>query len=73
MAGLGLGWVILNADGIRPALIAKSGGGVGFMSYIAFAPGRGVGVFVAVSRVDFGMFSKMTEVANGIIANLVTR
>jgi D-alanyl-D-alanine-carboxypeptidase/D-alanyl-D-alanine-endopeptidase len=73
MAGLGLGWVILNADGIRPALVAKSGAGVGFMSYIAFAPGRGVGVFVAVSRVDFGMFAKMTEVAHGIIANLVTR
>jgi len=73
MAGLGLGWVILNADGIRPALVAKSGAGVGFMSYIAFAPGRGVGVFVAVNRVDFGMFAKMTEVAHGIIANLVTR
>ena len=51
MAGLGLGWVIVNGDGIRPTLIEKYGGGVGFMSYIAFAPGRGVGVFVAASRV----------------------
>ncbi len=73
MAGLGLGWVIMNAEGIRPALLAKSGGGVGFMSYIAFAPGRGVGVLVAVNRADFGMFAKLTEGANGIIANLVTR
>ncbi|MGO9673471.1 MAG: D-alanyl-D-alanine-carboxypeptidase/endopeptidase AmpH [Methylocella sp.] len=73
MAGLGLGWVIMNADGIRPALVEKSGGGVGFMSYIAFAPGRGVGVFVAINSVSFGAFGKMTEGANGIIANLVTR
>ena len=73
MAGLGLGWVIMNGEGIRPTLIAKSGGGVGFMSYIAFAPGRGVGVFVAINSVSFGAFGKITEGANGIIANLVTR
>jgi D-alanyl-D-alanine-carboxypeptidase/D-alanyl-D-alanine-endopeptidase len=73
MAGLGLGWVSVAAQGIHPALMAKSGGGAGFMSYIAFAPGRNVGIFVAVSRVDFGMFSGLTETANALIANLVTR
>lgn len=73
MAGLGLGWVTMASDGIRPLLVAKSGGGAGFMSYIAFAPGRGVGLFVAVSRVDFAMFFGMTGAANGLIANLVTR
>ena len=52
MAGLGLGWVSVAAQGIHPALLAKSGGGAGFMSYIAFAPGRDTGVFVAVNRVD---------------------
>ncbi len=73
MAGLGLGWVTVTAQGIHPALIAKSGGGAGFMSYIAFAPGRNVGLFVAVSRVDFAMFFALTEAANAVIANLVTR
>lgn len=73
MSGLGLGWVIMGSAGIRPLLLTKSGGGVGFMSYIALAPGRGVGVFVAVNRVDFSMFSKLTEGANGMIANLATR
>jgi D-alanyl-D-alanine-carboxypeptidase/D-alanyl-D-alanine-endopeptidase len=73
MAGLGLGWVIVNGDGIRPTLLTKSGGGVGFMSYIVFAPGRGVGVFVAMSTVNFGGFGKMTEGAISIIENLVTR
>jgi D-alanyl-D-alanine-carboxypeptidase/D-alanyl-D-alanine-endopeptidase len=74
MAGLGLGWVTVAADGIRPMLVVKSGGGAGFMSYIAFAPGlRSVGLFVAVNRVDFGMFGALTGVANMLIANLVTR
>ncbi len=73
MADLGLGWVSVAAQGIHPALMAKSGGGAGFMSYIAFAPGRYVGIFVAVSRVDFGMFSGLTETANALIANLFTR
>ncbi|MCI0467219.1 MAG: D-alanyl-D-alanine-carboxypeptidase/endopeptidase AmpH [Beijerinckiaceae bacterium] len=73
MAGLGLGWVFVAGHGIHPALLAKSGGGAGFMSYIAFAPGRGIGLFVAVNRVDFAMFFALTKAANGLIANLVTR
>jgi serine-type D-Ala-D-Ala carboxypeptidase/endopeptidase len=73
MAGLGLGWVTMASDGIRPMLVVKSGGGAGFMSYIAFAPGRGVGLFVAVNRVDFQMFFGMTTAANALIENLVTR
>jgi D-alanyl-D-alanine-carboxypeptidase/D-alanyl-D-alanine-endopeptidase len=43
------------------------------MGYIAFAPGRNVGLFVAVSRVDFAMFSRLTEAANALIETLVTR
>jgi D-alanyl-D-alanine-carboxypeptidase/D-alanyl-D-alanine-endopeptidase len=54
-------------------LVVKSGGGAGFMSYIAFAPGRDVGVFVAVNRVDFQMFFALTAAANKLIATLVTR
>jgi D-alanyl-D-alanine-carboxypeptidase/D-alanyl-D-alanine-endopeptidase len=73
MAGLGLGWVAVAGHDIHPTLLVKSGGGVGFMSYIAFAPGRNVGVFVGVNRVDFMMFTGLTEAANTLIANLVTR
>ena len=73
MAGLGLGWVIVAADGDQPTLLTKSGGGVGFMSYVAFAPGRGVGVFVAINRTDFGIFAALVGAANGLIATLVTR
>jgi hypothetical protein len=73
MAGLGLGWMSVAASGIHPMLLAKSGGGVGFMSYIAFVPGRNAGLFVAVNRVDFAMFSGLTQAANALIANLITR
>jgi D-alanyl-D-alanine-carboxypeptidase/D-alanyl-D-alanine-endopeptidase len=73
MAGLALGWVSVAAQGIQPMLLVKSGGGAGFMDYIAFAPGRDVGVFVAVNRVDFPMFFGLTDTANKLIASLVTR
>ena len=54
-------------------LLVKSGGGAGFMSYVAFAPGREVGVFLAVNRVDFPMFVALTGAVNALIASLVTR
>ena len=73
MAGLGLGWVFVAAEGTEPAMLVKSGGGAGFMSYIAFAPGRDVGVFVAVNRVDFPMFFGLTEAVHKLIASLATR
>jgi serine-type D-Ala-D-Ala carboxypeptidase/endopeptidase len=73
MAVLGLAWVTMAANGIRPMIVAKSGGGGGFMTYIAFARGNDVGVFVAVNKVDFGMFYAMTQAANNLSANLATR
>jgi serine-type D-Ala-D-Ala carboxypeptidase/endopeptidase len=73
MSGLGLGWVTTPADGAQPLIVQKSGGGLGFMSYLAFAPGRNVGVFVSVNKADFQMFHAMTAAANRLIATLVTR
>jgi D-alanyl-D-alanine-carboxypeptidase/D-alanyl-D-alanine-endopeptidase len=73
MAGLGLGWVTVAAQGVQPMLVVKSGGGAGFMSYLAFAPGRDVGVFVTVNRVDFPMFFALSDAVNKLIASLVTR
>jgi D-alanyl-D-alanine-carboxypeptidase/D-alanyl-D-alanine-endopeptidase len=73
MFGIGLAWLTMAAREDRPTIIAKSGGGGGFMTYIAIAPGRDVGVFVAVNKVDFNMFYGMTTAANDLIANLVTR
>lgn len=73
MAGLGLGWVSVAADGIKPMLLTKSGAGLGFMSYVAMAPGRDVAVLVVVNRADFAMFGDITRTVNGLIASLATR
>lgn len=73
MAGLCLGWVEVAAHDTEPLLLVKSGGGAGFMSYMAFAPGRGVGMFVAVNRVDFPMFFALSAAVNKLIASLVVR
>ncbi|WP_199555046.1 D-alanyl-D-alanine-carboxypeptidase/endopeptidase AmpH [Sandaracinobacteroides hominis] len=73
MAGLGMGWVSVAADGIKPMLLTKSGAGLGFMSYVAMAPGRDVAVLVVVNRADFAMFGDITRTVNGLIASLATR
>ncbi|MHC2088666.1 D-alanyl-D-alanine-carboxypeptidase/endopeptidase AmpH [Methylobacterium sp. CM6244] len=73
MAGLALGWVALAAKGNEPAMLAKSGGGAGFMSYVAFAPGRDVGVFVVINSIDFAAFSALTSTTHKLIAALATR
>ena len=73
MSGLGLGWVISEAAGTRPLLLEKSGAGVGFMSYVAFAPGRDVGLFVVVNRLDFAPFAGLMAGANTLVASLATR
>lgn len=73
MSGLGLGWVYIAPTGVEPALLAKSGGGLGFLTYAAFAPGRGVGVFFVMNRVDFDAFKSVADVAHRIIATLATR
>ncbi len=73
MAGLGLAWVMQTGHGGMPMILEKSGGGGGFMTYVAFAPGRGVGVFVAVDRVDFGMFFGLVGGANQVLGELVGR
>ena len=73
MWGLGLAWVTMAADGARPMIVQKSGAGGGFMTYLAMAPGRDVGVFVAVNKVDFQMFFNMAKMANDLITNLTTR
>lgn len=73
MAGLGLAWVMQAAHGERPMILAKSGGGGGFMTYTAFAPGRGAAIFIAANRVNFGMFHAVATAANQILSNLATR
>jgi serine-type D-Ala-D-Ala carboxypeptidase/endopeptidase len=68
--GIALAWLIELAADHRPMILQKSGGLAGFMTYVAFAPSRQVGVFVAVNKIDFGMFAGLTAGANELIASL---
>ena len=50
---MSLGWVVMEPDGDRPLILQKAGGLQGMFVYSAFAPTRGVGVFVAINQFDF--------------------
>lgn len=73
MDAMGLGWVIMEPQGNRPLILQKSGGLQGIFSYTAFAPARGVGVFVAINQFNPGAFTAMTGVANSLIEQLAPR
>jgi len=73
MDGLALGWVVIAAHGHTPLIMQKAGGGGGFMSYIAFVPGREGGLFVAINRADFTMFFGLSTAANELLASLAPR
>jgi D-alanyl-D-alanine-carboxypeptidase/D-alanyl-D-alanine-endopeptidase len=45
----------------------------GSFSYIAFAPTRGVAVFVAINKFDFSAARAMAEAVNDLIATLAPR
>jgi len=73
MDAIGLAWLAMMPEGPRPFILQKTGGLQGFMSYLAFAPTRGVGVFVAVNQFNFGGFFQLSGAVNGLIAQLAPR
>jgi serine-type D-Ala-D-Ala carboxypeptidase/endopeptidase len=73
MNAMSLGWVVMEPDGDRPLILQKAGGLQGMFVYHAFAPTRGVGVFVAINKFDFGAATGMAEFANNLIAQLAPR
>ncbi|ANN77981.1 D-alanyl-D-alanine-carboxypeptidase/endopeptidase AmpH [Bordetella flabilis] len=72
-AGMGLGWVVSMPHGNTPFVLGKSGGLVGFMSYVALSPQRHIGVFVSVGKVDFAMFEGMQHGVMDLITSLSPR
>jgi serine-type D-Ala-D-Ala carboxypeptidase/endopeptidase len=73
MDAMGLGWVVMMPEGDRPLILQKAGGLQGVFSYVAFAPTRGLGVFVAINRFDFAAAMNMAKAANDFIATLAPR
>lgn len=73
MDAMGLAWIVMDAKGSRPLILQKAGGLQGMFSYTAFAPTRGVGVFVAINTFDLGVAMEMAAIANDLIATLAPR
>lgn len=70
MDGMGLGWVAMNATAERPFMLQKAGALQGQMSYLAFAPEHGVGVFVSMNRFDFSAAYAMAGFVNQLVVEL---
>ncbi len=73
MDALGLGWVMMRPEGSRPLILHKSGGLQGEFSFVAFAPTRGVGVFVSINQFSVGGFEAMSKAAIELITELAPR
>ena len=73
MDAMGLGWVVMRPEGDRPLILQKTGGLQGEFSYVAFAPTRGIGVFVSINEFNIGGFDIMSKTANDLIVQLAPR
>ncbi|SFN05088.1 D-alanyl-D-alanine-carboxypeptidase / D-alanyl-D-alanine-endopeptidase [Izhakiella capsodis] len=68
---LGMAWVYMAPRDDRPGIIEKTGGGGGFITYIAMAPKYNIGVFVVVTRSDLTRFTAMSDGVNDLLTELV--
>ncbi|MDF7680313.1 D-alanyl-D-alanine-carboxypeptidase/endopeptidase AmpH [Enterobacteriaceae bacterium ESL0689] len=67
---LGLGWVYMKPQNGRPGILQKTGGGGGFITYIAMNPYANVGVFAVVTRSPQTRFSHMSNGVNDLVSEL---
>ncbi len=73
MDAMGLGWVIMEAQGSRPLILQKAGALQGVFSYVAFSPARNIGVVAAINAFDVNAGMGMAKLANDLIADLAPR
>ena len=67
---LGMGWVYMAPKDGRPGIIQKTGGGGGFITYMAMIPQSNVGAFVVVTRSPNTRFVNMSDGINNLVAEL---
>ena len=73
MDAVSLGWIVMAPHDNRPLILQKAGGLQGIFSYAAFAPTRGVGVFIAINKFYFSAGMAMAEAVNHLITELAPR
>ncbi|MDU2938025.1 MAG: D-alanyl-D-alanine-carboxypeptidase/endopeptidase AmpH [Enterobacteriaceae bacterium] len=67
---LGMGWVYMAPKNGRPGIIQKTGGGGGFITYMAMIPQHNIGAFVVVTRSPLTKFMNMSDGVNDLISEL---
>ncbi|AOF15606.1 beta-lactam binding protein AmpH [Yersinia enterocolitica] len=67
---LGLGWVYMAPNAELPGIMQKTGGGGGFITYMAMIPEKNIGVFVVVTRTQLTKFTNMSDGVNRLVAQL---
>ncbi|EPN9525439.1 D-alanyl-D-alanine-carboxypeptidase/endopeptidase AmpH [Cronobacter malonaticus] len=67
---LGLGWVYMAPKDGRPGIIQKTGGGGGFITYMAMIPQSNIGAFVVVTRSPLTRFTNMSDGVNDLVTEL---
>lgn len=67
---LGLGWVYMAPKDGRPGIIQKTGGGGGFITYMAMVPQYNIGAFVVVTRSSLTRFTNMSDGINDLVTEL---
>jgi D-alanyl-D-alanine-carboxypeptidase/D-alanyl-D-alanine-endopeptidase len=67
---LGLGWVYMAPKNGHPGIIQKTGGGGGFITYVAMIPQHNVGAFVVVTRSSLTRFANMSDGINDLVTEL---
>ena len=67
---LGLGWVYMAPKEGRPGIIQKTGGGGGFITYMAMIPQKNFGAFVVVTRSPLTRFKNMSDGINDLVTEL---
>lgn len=70
-AAIGLGWVAMAEREDYPVIIQKTGGGGGFITYIAMSPQHNIGVFVTITRSAKTRFTAMSDGVNDLIVALI--
>ena len=70
-SALGMGWVYMAPQGGRPGIIQKTGGGGGFITYMAMVPQYSVGVFIVVTRSAQTHFTPMSDGVNNLLTELI--
>lgn len=70
-SALGMGWVYMAPQGGRPGIIQKTGGGGGFITYMAMVPRYSVGVFIVVTRSAQTHFTPMSDGVNNLLTELI--